>query len=147
MTLNAIVKKEKINRDTLERRYKKTGNIYEAVRYCLEVKKKAEDDKGEKRTKTSVARELGMDKKTFEKYYEQAKTVEGVVKLYKVSLQAIEDAKVLYNEELKSVKAIARDENVAETTLRRYLERYQIIEKAVFMAKIQRLRIRRNSKS
>lgn len=142
MTLDAIARREDIKRDTLERRYNKTGDIYEAVKYCIEAKKKAEDEKidykDEKRTKTSVARELGIDKKTFAKYYEQAKTVEGAVELYRASLQTIEDAKVLYNGELKSVKAIARDEDVAETTLTRYLQRYQTIEKAVFMAKIQR---------
>lgn len=146
MTLDAIARRENIKRDTLERRYNKTGDIYEAVKYCIEVKKKTEEEKidykGEKRTKTSVARELGIGKKTFSKYYEQAKTVEGAVKLYNASLQAIEDSKLLYNGELKSVKAIARDEDIAETTLTRYLQKYQTIEKAVFMAKIQRQKTR-----
>jgi len=142
MTLDAIARSEGLKRDTLETHYKRTGNIYEAVRYCLEIKKKSEDEKidykGEKRTKTSIARELGISKKTFAKYYEQAKTVEGAVELYRASLQAVEDAKVSYNGERKSVKAIARDENVAETTLTRYIEKYDTVEKAVFMARIQR---------
>lgn len=142
MTLDAIAKREDIKRDTLETHYNKTQDIYEAVKHCLEIKEKAENEKidykGEKRTKTSVARELGIGKKTFAKYYEQAKTVEGAVELYNASLQAIEDEKVLYKGELKSVKAIARDEDVAETTLTRYLKRYISTEKAVFMAKIQR---------
>ena len=142
ITLDAIAKREDIKRDTLETHYNRTQNIYEAVKHCLEIKEKAENEKidykGEKRTKTSVARELGIGKKTFVKYYEQAKTVEGAVELYNASLQAIENEKVLYKGELKSVKAIARDEDVAETTLTRYLKRYSSTEKAVFMAKIQR---------
>lgn len=142
ITLDAIAKREDIKRDTLETHYNRTQNIYEAVKHCLEIKEKAENEKidykGEKRTKTSVARELGIGKKTFVKYYEQAKTVEGAVELYNASLQAIENEKVLYKGELKSVKAIARDEDVAETTLTRYLKRYNSTEKAVFMAKIQR---------
>ena len=45
MTLDAIAKKEGIKRDTLETHYDKTQDIYVAVNYCLEIKKKAEDSK------------------------------------------------------------------------------------------------------
>lgn len=40
--------------------------------------------------------------------------------------------------ELKFLRTIAKDEGVAETTLRRYYKKYGNIDKAVYMAKIQR---------
>ena len=56
----------------------------------------------------------------------------------------MEDAKIEYKGELKSLKRIAKDENVAETTLTRYLKKYGNIDKAVFMAKIQRQKTRKS---
>ena len=148
MTLDAIAKKEGIKRDTLETHYDKTQDIYVAVNYCLEIKKKAEDSKieynGEKRTITSIAKELGISKKTLKKYYEQTGSIEQAVQLYQKSKQSLEDAKIEYKGELKSLKRIAKDENVAETTLTRYLKRYENIDKAVFMAKIQRQKTRKS---
>jgi len=142
MTLDAIAKSKGIKRDTLETHYKRTGDIYEAVKHCLEVKQKAEDAKveykGKMRTITSIARELGISKGTLKKYYEQAGDVEQAIQLYKKSKQEIEGAKITYKGKLKSLKSISKDENVAETTLTRYLQRYGNIEKAVFMAKIQK---------
>ena len=37
------------------------------------------------------------------------------------------------------LKEIARDEDVAETTLTRYIEKYGDIDKAVFMAEVYRI--------
>lgn len=148
MTLDAISKCEGIKRDTLETHYKRTGDIYEAVKYCLDVKQKAEDAKveykGEKRTITSIAKELEISKETLKKYYEQAGNIEQAIQLYEKSKQSVEDAKIKYKGELKSLKSIARDEDVAETTLTRYLQRYVNIYKAVFMAKIQRQKTRKS---
>lgn len=146
MTLDAIAKNAGVKRDTLVKRYNKTGNIYEAVEYCLEIKKKAEESKveykGKKRTITSIARELGIDKGTLKKYYEQVGDVEQAIQLYHKSIRQVEDSKIEYKGELKSLKGIARDEKVAETTLTRYLKKYGNIDKAVFMAKIQKQKTR-----
>lgn len=146
MTLDAIAKKEGLKRDTLERYYNNTGNIYEAVKVCLENKKNAEDAKviykGEKRTITAIARELGISKETLKKYYEKTGDIEQAIQLYNKNKQEAEDSKIEYKGEHKSLKAIARDEDVAETTLTRYLQKYGNIDKAVFMAKIQRQKSR-----
>ena len=148
MTLDAIAKKEGIKRDTLETHYDKTQDIYVAVNYCLEIKKKAEESKieynGEKRTITSIAKELGISRKTLKKYYEQTGSIELAVQLYQKSKQSVENAKIKYKGKLKSLKRIAKDENVAETTLTRYLKKYGNIDKAVFMAKIQRQKTRKS---
>ncbi len=142
LTLDAIAKREGLKRDTLERYYNNTGNIYDAVKTCLEKKKNAEDAKvtykGEKRTITSIARELGISKGTLKKYYEKTGDIERAIELYNETKQEVEDSKLEYKGEHKFLKAIAREEDVAETTLTRYLKKYGNIDKAVFMAKIQR---------
>lgn len=147
LTMDAIARKEGVKRDTLEVHYARTGNIYEAVSYCLKLKEQRQEAmityNEEPRTITSIARELGISKGTLKKYYGQTGDIYRAIELYNQSLQQTEDSKVLYNEERKTVKQIAREEDVAETTLRRYLERYDNIDKAVFMAKIQRQRTRK----
>lgn len=147
MTLDAIAKKAGVKRDTLETHYNKSGNIYEAVEYCLELKRKAEESKvnynGERRTITSIAKEIGIDKKTLKKYYEQTGDIEKAIEAYQEAKQKSEESKLEYEGELKSLKSIAKDENVAETTLTRYIKKYKNIDKAVFMARIQRQKTRK----
>lgn len=146
LTLFAIAKREGLKRDTLERYYNNTGNIYDAVKVCLEKKKNAQDAKvtykGEERTITSIARELGISKGTLKKYYERTGDIKQAIELYNKNKQETEESKIEYKGENKSLKAIAREEDVAETTLTRYLQKYGNIDKAVFMAKIQRQKSR-----
>lgn len=142
LTLDAIAKKEGLKRDTLEKHFKRLGNIYESVDYCLSIKKQLEESKvvykGTKRTITSIARELEIHKKTLKKYYENTGDIEQAIELYKTNMQVVEDLKILHKGEKKYVKSIAKEEGVAETTLRRYIEKYNNIDKAVFMARIQK---------
>ena len=146
LTLDAIAKKEGLKRDTLERYYNNIENIYEAVEVCLENKRKAENAKvtykGEKRTITSIARELGINKSTLRKYYEKVGDIEQAIELHNRNQQEAEDSKIEYKGEHKFLKAIAREEDIAETTLTRYFQKYGNIDKAVFMAKIQRQKSR-----
>lgn len=146
LTIDAIAKREGLKRDTLEKHYNRTGDIYEAVAYCQNLKKEREEAKvtynGEQRTITSIARELHIDKATLKKYYEQTGDIDKAIELYYERLQETEDSKVLYKGKKKTIKQISREEDVAETTLRRYFERYGNIDKAVFMAKMQRQRSR-----
>lgn len=146
LTLDAIAKKEGLKRDTLEKYYNEIGDINEAVRICLENKKKREDTKviyhGEKRTITSIAKELKIDKSTLKKYYEQTGDIEQAIALYNNNKQNAEESKIEYKGERKFLKTISREEDVAETTLTRYFQKYGNIDKAVFMAKIQRQKSR-----
>jgi len=142
LTLYAIAKKEGLKSDTLKRYYSKLGDIYDAVEICAKNRKSAEEAKvkynGEQRTITSIAKELGISKKTLKKYYKETGDINKAIELYYENKKKAEDSKIQYNGEYKFLKAIARDENVAETTLTRYLQKYNDIDKAVFMAKIQR---------
>lgn len=147
LTLDAIAKREGLKRDTLERNYNNTENIYDAVKVCLEKKKKAEEAKvtykGESRTITSVAKESGISKETLKKYYKKSKSIEKAIEMFNKNKQEVEDSKIEYKGDHKFLKAIAREEAVAETTLTRYFQKYNNIDKAVFMAKIQREKSKR----
>ena len=147
LTLDAIAKREGLKRDTLERNYNNTENIYDAVKVCLEKKKKAEEAKvtykGESRTITSVAKELGISKETLKKYYKKSESIEKAIEMFNKNKQEVEESKIEYKGDYKFLKAIAREEAVAETTLTRYFQKYNNIDKAVFMAKIQREKSKR----
>lgn len=147
LTLDAIAKREGLKRDTLERNYNNTENIYDAVKVCLEKKKKAEEAKvtykGESRTITSIAKELGISKETLKKYYKKSESIEKAIEMFNKNKQEVEDSKIEYKGDHKFLKAIAREEAVAETTLTRYFKKYNNIDKAVFMAKIQREKSKR----
>lgn len=147
LTLDAIAKREGLKRDTLERNYNNTENIYDAVKVCLEKKKKAEEAKvtykGESRTITSVAKELGISKETLKKYYKKSESIEKAIEMFNKNKQEVEESKIEYKGDYKFLKAIAREEAVAETTLTRYFQKYNNINKAVFMAKIQREKSKR----
>ena len=147
LTLDAIAKREGLKRDTLERNYNNTENIYDAVKVCLEKKKKAEEAKvtykGESRTITSVAKELGISKETLKKYYKKSESIEKAIEMFNKNKQEVEDSKIEYKGDHKFLKAIAREEAVAETTLTRYFQKYNNIDKAVFMAKSQREKSKR----
>lgn len=142
LTLYAIAKKEGLKGDTLKRYLQNGYDIYKAVEICKENRLNAEKAKvmykGQKRTLTSIARELGISKETLKKYYEQTQDIDKAIELYSVKKQEVEDSKIEYKGERKFLKEIARDEDIAETTLTRYLKKYGDIDKAVFMAKVQR---------
>ena len=63
--------------------------------------------------------------------------------MFNKNKQEVEDSKIEYKGDHKFLKAIAREEAVAETTLTRYFQKYNNIDKAVFMAKIQREKSKR----
>ncbi len=142
LTLDAIAKKEGLKGDTLKRYLQNGYDIYKAVEICKENRLNAEKAKvmykGQKRTLTSIARELGISKGTLKKYYEQTQDIDKAIELYSMKKQEVEDSKIEYKGERKFLKEIARDEDIAETTLTRYLKKYGDIDKAVFMAKVQR---------
>ena len=142
LTLDAIAKKEGLKRDTLKRYLQNGYDIYKAVEICKENRLNAENAKvmynGQKRTITSIARELGISKGILKKYYEQTQDIDKAIELYSMKKQEVEDSKIEYKGERKFLKEIARDEDIAETTLTRYLKKYGDIDKAVFMAKVQR---------
>ena len=99
LTLDAIAKREGLKRDTLERHYNNMGNIYDAVKTCLDKKKKAENAKviynGQKRTITSIAKELEIDKSVLKKYYQKTKDIKQAIELYNKNKQEITEIKIL----------------------------------------------------
>ena len=68
---------------------------------------------------------------------------EKAIEMFNKNKQEVEESKIEYKGDYKFLKAIAREEAVAETTLTRYFQKYNNIDKAVFMAKIQREKSKR----
>lgn len=83
---------------------------------------------------------LGLSKTSLRKYYEQTGDIYEAIELYNKKQKEYEDSKIEYKGERKFLRTIAKDEGVAETTLDRYYKKYGSIDKAVYMAKIQRKR-------
>lgn len=82
----------------------------------------------------------GLSKTSLRKYYEQTGDIYEAIELYNQKQKEYEDSKIEYKGERKFLRTIAKDEGVAETTLGRYYKKYGSIDKAVYMAKIQRKR-------
>lgn len=74
------------------------------------------------------------------KYYEQTGDIYEAINQYYQKKDEYESGRIEYKGELKFLRTIAKDEDVAETTLDRYYKKYKSIDKAVYMAKIQRSR-------
>ena len=119
--LLVFIKAEKICRDILEQ---KKGSLVEYNGEMLAIQ-------------TIAKREGLKDAKTLKKYYEQTQDIDKAIELYNMKKQEVKDSKIEYKGERKFLKEIARDEDIAETTLTRYLKKYGDIDKAVFMAKVQ----------
>ncbi len=147
LTINAIATKTGLNGDTLKKYYEQTGNIYTAVSNCLELKKKQEDSlieyNGERTTMKVIAKKIGIDRHTLKGFYEQTGDIYKAIELYHQRQQEIEDTKLEYKGKKKFLCTIAKDEGVAETTLIRYYKKYSNIDKAVYMAKIQKQRTKK----
>ena len=95
---------------------------------------------GEMLAMRTIAQRVGTTGDTLKRYYEQTGDIYEAIKQYYQKKDEYESGRIEYKGELKFLRTIAKDEGVAETTLRRYYKKYGNIDKAVYMAKIQRSR-------
>ena len=144
LTIYAIARIEGIERVTLRKYYDMYGDIYLAVNRCKEIREKLEATKieynGEMLAMRTIAQRVGTTGDTLKRYYEQTGDIYEAIKQYYQKKDEYESGRIEYKGELKFLRTIAKDEGVAETTLRRYYKKYGNIDKAVYMAKIQRSR-------
>ena len=144
LTINAIAQREGIERVTLRKYYNKYKDIYLAVNICKEIRRKLEETKieynGEMLAIYAIAQRVGTTGDTLKRYYEQTGDIYEAIKRYYQKKDEYESGRIEYKGELKFLRTIAKDEGVAENTLRRYYKKYGNIDKAVYMAKIQRSR-------
>ena len=144
LAIYAIAQREGIGASSLRKYYDKYKDIYLAVNKCKEIRRKSEETKieynGEILAMRAIAQRVGTTGDTLKRYYEQTGDIYEAIKRYYQKKDEYESGRIEYKGELKFLRTIAKDEGVAENTLRRYYKKYGNIDKAVYMAKIQRSR-------
>ena len=145
LSMRAIALKIGVSRDTLQKHFDKFQDIYEAEKICRKIIEEKNESlieyNGELLAIQTIAKkERIKDAKTLKKYYERTGDIYEAVKQYYQKKDEYESSRIEYKGELKFLRTIAKDEGVAETTLDRYYKKYGNIDKAVYMAKIQRSR-------
>ncbi len=129
MSIRAISLEIGISRETLQKYYNETNDIYEAERICRAIiMRKGEalvDYNGEMLTIQTIAKKEGLkDPKTLKKYYEQTKDIHEAIKKCK-------ENKIEYNGEMLTINAIAQKTGLKGDTLKRYYEQKGDIYEAV----------------
>lgn len=144
LAIYAIAQREGIGASSLRKYYDEYKDIYLAVNKCKEIRRKLEETKieynGEMLAMRTIAQRVGTTGDTLKRYYEQTGDIYEAIKQYYQKKDEYESGRIEYKGELKFLRTIAKDEGVAETTLRRYYKKYGNIDKAVYMAKIHRSR-------
>ena len=118
LSILAIAKRIGISRETLNKYYMSTGNIYEAEKICKKIiEDKQEsliDYNGEKLAIQTIAKRVGIkDAKTLKKYYKQTGEI------YK-AIEKCNESKIEYHGEQLTLDAIAKKEGLKRDTLERY---------------------------
>ena len=71
----------------------------------------------------TIAQRVGTTGDTLKRYYEQTGDIYEAIKQYYQKKDEYESGRIEYKGELKFLRTIAKDEGVAETTLRRYYKK------------------------
>lgn len=129
MSMRAISMEIGISRDTLQKYYDETNDIYEAERICKDIlKQKSEtliDYNGEMMAIQTIAKKEGIkDAKTLKKYFEQTGDIHEAIKKCKSN-------KIEYNGEMLTMNAIASKTGLKGDTLKKYYEKTGDIYEAV----------------
>lgn len=129
LSMRAISQEIGISRDTLQKYYNKTGNIYEAEKICIDILAQKSDTlinfNGEMLAIQTIARKVGIkDAKTLKKYYEQTGDIHEAIKKCK-------NNKIEYNGEMLTMNAIATKTGLKGDTLKKYYEQNGDIYEAI----------------
>ena len=128
LTITAIAQKENLPKTSLDRRYKQTGNIYEAVSICKENLIKKIEYNGEFLPLKTIAKKEGIAPDSLRKTFKQTGDIYEAVKTCKEN-QAKHSGDIEYNGEKLTLAAIAKKEGISKETLyRRYKETGDIYE-------------------
>lgn len=145
LSLTAIAKRIGISNKTLKKYLTETGDIYKAVERCLEIKSKRDLDgqieyNGEQLNLNAISQREGIPYATLATNLKRTNNIYDAVELTKATKRKKEESLVVYKGEKRPISWIAKKENVARSTLERYFKKYQNIDKAIFMARIQKVK-------
>ena len=124
LRIPGIAKKEKISEASLRKAYKKTGNIYEAVRICKENQNNQENRKieyyNEKLTVAAIARKENLNKEILGNIYKETGDIyEAVRRCRERQEKRREEVQyVEYYGEILSIKAVAQKEGIVPHSLK-----------------------------
>ena len=129
LSMRAIALKIGVSRDTLQKRFDKFQDIYEAEKICRKIIEKKNESlieyNGESLSIQTIEKKEGIkDAKTLKKYYEQTGDIYKAIKRCKVN-------KYEYNGERLTINAIAQREGIKGDTLKKYYDKYKDIYIAV----------------
>ena len=129
MSMRAISMEIGISRETLQKYYEETHNIYEAEKICRDIIMQKSESlvnyNGEMLTIQTIAKKEGLkDAKTLKKYYEQTGDIYEAIKKYRSN-------KIEYNGEMLTMNAIATRTGLKGDTLRKYYEQTGDIYEAI----------------
>ena len=129
LSMRAISLEIGISRDTLQKHYDRTGDIYEAEKICRDILAQKRDSlveyNGEMLAIQTIAKKEGIkDSKTLKKYYIEAGDIYLAIKKCK-------DNKIEYNGEMLTLYAIAQRNGLKTDTLKKKYENLGDIYQAV----------------
>ena len=140
LALKAIAKKERISYVTLFKYYNQTGNIKEAVEQSKAGQTQKIEYKGEQLALGTIARNEEINPITLRKYYNQTGNIKEAVEQSKAVARGPRGSieKIEYNRKQMSLRAIAIQERINLTTLRKYYNQTRDIYEAVHKLKMRK---------
>lgn len=143
LALKTIARQERIEPKTLRKYYKQTGDIYEAVEQSKAAARgqiQKIEYKGEQLALETIARQEEIESTTLRKYYNKTGNIHEAVKQSKTVARGPKDQieKIEYKGKQMSLRAIAKQEGIAPTTLCKYYKKTGNIDEAVHKLKMRK---------
>ena len=126
LTISAIAEKIGIVHGTLRKYYEQTGNIYQAIEKCQQIQKQRTEAlieyNGEKLYLHQIATIVGISYTTLKKYYDETGNIYTAIAEYQTSKDQREESLIEYNGEKLPLYVIAKRNQIATSTLKRYYD-------------------------
>ena len=137
LSIVAIANMENIPKTSLDRHYKKTGDIYEAVKNCKENLVKKIEYNGEQLALKTIAKREGIIRDSLAREYEKTGDIYKAVQICKENKNKRQEKiqHIEYNGEILTIKDIAEKEKISDTSLRNTYKEKQDIYEAVRICK------------
>lgn len=148
-TINGIATIEGLDRNSLNKAYNETQDIYEAVRLAKKRQKTLKDStirvkfNGKSMTIAAIATQEGLNKESLRRAYNETQDIDEAIKIVK-SRKIGKVEKIEYNGQKMTLSSIASQEHIERNSLKKAYEITHDINEAVRMAK-QRQKLRSGS--
>ena len=137
LNISKISKLENVNAISLRKHYGETGDIYKAVeiaKHNQQTHKQIIEYNGKKTTITAIAKEIGISPDSLREAFKKVDDIDAAIEIVQRNRE-IQNAQIEYYGVMTNFTAIAKSENVAVNTLKRYYAAFNNIYKAVMISK------------